>query len=56
MALPDAGAVGIEVGLVWGAVATLGEKLDGAGMVHPQGPLNDVEVMGAPIAVVAGAN
>ena len=48
-------AVGVDVRLVGRAFKALGDELHGAGMVHAERPLDDVEVMGAPVAVFAGA-
>src|SRR5690606_38214439 len=51
----DAHAVGVDVGLVGRALVAFGNEFDGAGVIHAEGPLNDVEMMRAPIAVLAAA-
>src|ERR1035441_9873781 len=55
MVLPYFRAVGIDIRLVFSALVTFREELDGAGMVHAERPLDDVEVVGAPVAILAGA-
>ena len=50
-----ADTVGVNVGLIGRALKALGDELHGAGVIHAQRPLNDVKVMGAPVAVFARA-
>src|ERR1035437_10587199 len=53
--LPDFRAVGIDVRLILRALVAFGGELDRPRVVHAESPLDDVEVMGAPVTVLAGA-
>src|SRR4029077_8744122 len=54
MIFPHFRAVGINVRLKLRAVEAFGDELDRSGMVHAERPLDDVKVVGAPIAILAG--
>src|SRR5688572_4898291 len=51
----DSNAIRVDVRLIFAAFETARNELDGTGVVHAQGILNDVEMVRAPITVLAPA-
>ena len=49
----DFDTVAIDMCLVGVTVMSLRYKLDRAGTVHPQGPLNDIEMVGTPVGILS---
>src|ERR1043166_6183238 len=55
MVFPDLCAIGIDVGLILRSLEPFRNELDRAGMIHAKRPLDDVEMMRAPVAIFTRA-